>query len=218
MAFFADGGGAAVAGEDAGGVGEGEEAVVDGAEELFGVAAGEVGAADGVGEEGVSGEEEVVVGEVETEASLRVAGGVEDGSGEAGLVTLGGGSDGDDAAVGGAEVGGGDVGGGDAEPAGLGVHHADEREVELVVEDGCAGDGFEALGAGDVVDVGVGDEDLLDGELVFGEDGEDAGDLVAGVDDDGFAGGFVAKDGAVALEGADGEDFVDHGRAFGLSL
>ena len=37
-------------------VGEGEEAVVDGGQELAGVAAGKVGAADGAGEEGVAGE------------------------------------------------------------------------------------------------------------------------------------------------------------------
>jgi len=50
-----------------------------------------------------------------------------------------------------------------------------------------------------VVDVRVGDEDLLDGELVPLEDGHDARDLVARIDDDGLAGGFVAQDGAVAL-------------------
>jgi hypothetical protein len=53
--------------------------------------------------------------------------------------------------------------------------------------------------------------DLLDGEVVLVEDGDDAGDLVAGVDDDGFERGLVAEDGAVALQGADGEDFMDHG-------
>src|SRR5580698_5988631 len=62
------------------------------------------------------------------------------------------------------------------------------------------------MGSGD-----VGDEDLLDGELVLGEEEEDAGDVVAGVNDDGFAGLLVAEDGAVALEGSDGEDFVNHG-------
>jgi hypothetical protein len=40
---------------------------------------------------------------------------------------------------------------------------------------------------------------------------DDAGDVVAGIDDDGLAGGFVAKDGTVALERAYNEDFVDHG-------
>jgi hypothetical protein len=46
--------------------------------------------------------------------------------------------------------------------------------------------------------------------VVLGEEGEDAGDIVAGVYDDGFAGGFVAEDGAVALERAYGEGFEDH--------
>jgi hypothetical protein len=62
-----------------------------------------------------------------------------------------------------------------------------------------------------VVDVGVGDDDLLDGEGVLGEEHEDAGNVVSGIDDNGFAGGFIAEDGAVALEGAYGENFVDHG-------
>ena len=44
-----------MAGNDGDFIGEGEEAVVDGVEELAGVAAGEVGAAYGAGEEGVSG-------------------------------------------------------------------------------------------------------------------------------------------------------------------
>ena len=61
-----------------------------------------------------------------------------------------------------------------------------------------------------MVDVGVGDDDLLDGEAVLLERADDAGDLVAWVDDDGFAGGFVTQDGTVALKETDGEDFVDH--------
>ena len=35
-------------------------------------------------------------------------------------------------------------------------------------------------------------------------------DVIAGVDDHGFARGFVANDRAVALQRTDGEDFVDH--------
>ncbi len=143
-----------------------------------------------------------MVGKVEAAAALGVAGGVEDCSCESGY--------GDGAAVTKVVVGGGDFGGGDAQPAGLDVHHLDEGEVELVVEDGGSGELLEAVGSGDVVDVGVGDDDLLDGEVMAIEDGLDAGDVVTGVDDDGFAGGFVAKDRAVALEEAYGEDFVDH--------
>lgn len=98
----------------------------------------------------------------------------------------------------------------ECQPTGLNVHHFDEGKVELVVEDGCAGDLLEAEGSGDVVDVGMGDDDLFDGELVLRQEGYDAGYVVAWVDDDGLAGGLVSEDGAVALEEADGEDFVDH--------
>jgi len=144
-----------------------------------------------------------LIREVEADGTFGVAGGVEDGAGDAG--------DGDEFAVVEGVVGVEDGRGRDAEPGGLNVHHFDQGQVVLVVEDGGAGELFEAVGAGDVVDVGVGNDDLLDGEGVPGEEGEDAGDVVAGIDDDGFAGGFIAEDGAVALEGAYGKGFEDHG-------
>jgi hypothetical protein len=99
----------------------------------------------------------------------------------------------------------------------LNVHHFHQGQVVLVIEDGGAGELLKAVGAGDVIDVGVGDDDLLDGEVVFGEQGEDARDVLARVDDDGFAGGFVAEDGAVALERAYGEGFEDHREFCALS-
>ena len=52
---------------------------MDGVDELAGVASREVGAAYGSGEEGVSGDEERLGGEVEAGAALGVAGGVKDG-------------------------------------------------------------------------------------------------------------------------------------------
>jgi hypothetical protein len=192
-------------------VGEGEETLVDGGEEFVGIASGEIGAAHGAGEEGVSGEEEGLVGEVEADGALGVTGGVEDGAGEACPVEFGVGSYGDEFAVVEGVVGVSDDGGGDAEPAGLNVHHFDQGQVLPVIEDGGAGELLEAVSAGDVVDVGVGDDDLLDGEGVLVEQGENAGYVVAGVYDDGFAGGFVGEDGAIALKGADGDGFEDHG-------
>ena len=62
-----------------------------------------------------------------------------------------------------------------------------------------------------MVDVGVGDENLLELEAERGEAAVNAADLVAGIDDDGLAGLLVAKDGAVALQRADGKGFEDHG-------
>ena len=118
--------------------------------------------------------------------------------------------DADREVVGEVSVGWGDFRGGDAEPAGLDIHHFDQGQIKLVVEDGCSGEAFELLGSGDVVDVGVCDDDLLEGELVACEGGDDAGDVVAGIDDDGLVGGFVAENGAVAAERANYEDFVDH--------
>ncbi len=191
-----------MAGDDGGVIGQGEKTLVDGAEKLAGVAAGQVGSADRAGEEGVPGEEERLSGDVETDAAFGVAGGMKDGAGEA--------SDGDEFAIFEGVVGGRDGGGGDAEPAGLNVHHFDQREIVLVVEDGGAGELLEAMGAGDVVDVSVGDDDFFDSEAVGGEDGDDARDVVAWINDNGFVGGLVSKDGAVALQRTDGEDLVDH--------
>lgn len=191
-----------MSGNDGYRIGQSKKVLVDGGEEFAGVASGEVGAADGAGEEGVSGEEEGLLREVEADATFGVAGGVEDGAGEAG--------DGDDLAVVEGVVGGKDFGGRDAEPAGLDVHHVDQGEIKLVVENGCASEFFKALGSSDVVDVGMGDDDLFEGKVMLLEQLDDAGDVVAGIDDNGFMGAFVAKDGTVALEGANNEDFVDH--------
>jgi len=53
-------------------------------------------------------------------------------------------------------VGWGDIGRlGETEPGGLEVHDLYEVEIAGVIEDGRAGEGLEAGGAGDVVDVGV---------------------------------------------------------------
>ena len=51
----------------------------------------------------------------------------------------------------------------------------------------------------------MGDENLLELEAELGEAAVDAADLVAGIDDDGFAGFFVAEDGAVACSGPTGK-------------
>ena len=210
LSFVANGGLRAVAGDDDGGVGQWEQLAVDGADEGRAVAAGKVCAADGTGEEGVAGEEEILLGEIEADAALGVAWGVEDAAGE-GWCFVADGSDGDELAVVEGVVGRADFRGCHAEPSCLDVHHLDQREVVLVVEDGRAGEGLEAGCTGDVVDVSVGDEDLLDGEIVSLEEGEDAQNLGSGIDDDGLAGGLVAEDGAVALQRANGKDLVDHG-------
>ena len=71
-----------MAGEDDGGVGEREQLAVDGAEEGWAVSAGKVGAADGAGEEGVAGKQQVLGWQVEAYAALGMAGGMQDAAGE----------------------------------------------------------------------------------------------------------------------------------------
>ncbi len=175
---------------------------MDRGEELARVASGEVRTAYRAGKEGVSGDEEGVVGKIEAGAAFRVSWGMKDGSAES--------DDADGEVIAEVGIGRGDLGGSDSEPAGLNVHHLDEGQVELVVEDRGPGESFELLGSSDVVDVGMSDDDLAEGELVSGKGGYDTRDVVAGIYDDGFARGFVTEDRAVAAEWANDEDFVDH--------
>src|SRR5271170_406872 len=84
-----------MAGDDLYLVGERQEAVVDGAEELVGVASGQIRATDRAREEGVSSEQEGLGGEVEADGALSVSGSVEDGAGEGSFAR----TDGDELAV-----------------------------------------------------------------------------------------------------------------------
>ena len=197
FALAADGGGGAVAGEHFGFVGQGQQAGLDGVDDLAGVAAGQVSAADAAGKERVAGDEQLERGKVEADGALGVAGRVQNLCREA--------FEADDEAVGEILVGRGGFRGGRAEPAGLSVHYLELGQVVLVHEDGCAGEALELEGAAYVVNVAVGDEDLLELEAELSEAALDAADLFAGIDDDGFAGFLVAEDGAVALEWTDGE-------------
>jgi uncharacterized membrane protein len=202
-AFFArDGGGFAVAGEDVGIAREGQELVVDGLQDLAAIPAGEISAADAVAEEGIAGDEFTLGGHPEADAALGVAGGVEhvDFSG----------ADEEFVAVLHWDIDGYGFRSAHAEPCGLHVEHSLQFGVLEVHIYGGAGGELEFLGAADVIDVGVGDHDGGHGEAVPLEDFEDAVDFVAGIDDHGLAGGFVAEDRAVTLQHADGQDLVDH--------
>jgi hypothetical protein len=75
--------------------------------------------------------------------------------------------------------------------------------------DGRSGDASQARRAPDVIDMGMGYGDDFDGQRVALENFQNSIDFFARVDDDGFAGRFVADDRAVAAEHADGDDFVD---------
>lgn len=81
-----------------------------------------------------------------------------------------------------------------AEPLSLNVEVAVQLEIALVNQDRCSGRVMKASEAAHVVDVGVRAEDRADVELVLLDDGQDAINFVARVNDDGLAGMRVAQD------------------------
>jgi hypothetical protein len=91
------------------------------------------------------------------------------------------------------------------------VHHGQQFKVVLVQQDGCAGNAFDLERPAHVVDVAVGDEDLLERKAKVGQSAVNAGNLVAGIDNDGFVSLLVAQDRAIALQRTDGEGLEDHG-------
>jgi len=180
-----------------------QDRVVQGVQDFLHGATGEIGAANGAGEQGVASNQLLFCGEIEADAAFGVAGGMKDAGGVR--------SGGDGFSGGHAAVDINPAGRGHADPRGLHVEHFQQGVVILVEEDGGASGGAEFHGSADVVDVGVGDDDLLDLQIVFADDSLDVFDVVAGVDDHGFVSALVADDGAIALQRADGEDFMDHG-------
>lgn len=187
---------------DAGLVGQSQQTRMNGVDDLFEAAAGKVCAADAAGKESVASEDHLKRRKVEANGSLSVTRSVDN----LGWVV----GEADSLAIGEDLVGRSGFWSGDAKPGCLLVHHLEQRQVVFVEVDGGAGKALEPESAANVVDVGVCDEDLGEFEAVIGEALMNAGDLIAGINDDGFARGFVGEDGAVALQRADGESLENH--------
>jgi hypothetical protein len=98
----------------------------------------------------------------------------------------------------------------DTDPCGLFVHELELFEVTLVHEDGRSGQALEFERTAYVVNMSVGDEDLLELEAQVCQTPLDSSDFLARIDDDGLAGLLVAENGAVALKRANGEGLDDH--------
>src|SRR5512146_2504036 len=88
----------------------------------------------------------------------------------------------------------------DAEPCRLRSDQVEERQVILVQVDGRAGKTLEPERCTDVVDVGVGNQDLLERKTLFSKPLVDAADIVTGVDHDGLARLLIAQNCAVTLQ------------------
>jgi len=171
----------AVGGVDEAFVGEGEELGVEGIEEHVAELSGgpaeggaEIGSADIADEEGVAGEDGVrfvgigvAVEDEDGDGFGRVAGGFEDLESDLAEVE----------AVAVAEWGERVLGFGGGTEADSGADAVAELEM-----------------AGDEIGVQVGEEDVLDGEVVLGGEGEVLVDVALGINDDGGGGGFVADE------------------------
>jgi hypothetical protein len=103
-----------------------------------------------------------------------------------------------------------------AEKRGLNFHGVVEREIVVVHHDGGASVLMELGEAADVIDVSMSADNSFDGEFVTAEKAKDAFDFVTGIDHNGFMSFGITDDGAVALQGADGDFDVDHLRIGGV--
>jgi hypothetical protein len=202
LPFGADSGCGAVAGQDPGVAGQGQEPGFDGLDDLARVAAGEIGTADAAGKQSIAGDDHLERLEMKTNRTLGVTRCVQHFSGVA-IET-------DPQAIGEAYVGSGHIRRGNADPRGLLLHHLEKREIVFVEKDGSSGEVLQLERAADVVDVAVRDQDLLELEAKVSEAAVNSADFIAGIDDDGFGGILVAKQGAVALQGADDERLENH--------
>jgi hypothetical protein len=66
-----------------------------------------------------------------------------------------------------------------------------------------------------MVDVGMGDDNLAQGEAMLLQPGENFRNVVSGIDNDGFVGYLVAQDGAIAAQRANRKTLKDHGFILG---
>lgn len=185
-------------------VGQRQQLVTDGRQDLPAVAAREIGAADGVAEQGVAGDEFVLRGRQQADAPLRMARGVEHLERMIGQPDL--------VAIPQRHIEVRLLGGLDAQPAGLYIQMRGQVQIALVHVDRSARAGVEAGGAADMIDVGVGDDDGGDPKLVAVQDLLNFGKVVPGVDDHGLTRRFIAEDGTIALQHPHRQDLVDHHR------
>ena len=183
-------------------VGQGEDAAMQGFQNLLKRSSRQIGPANAAREQRVAGNQQFLRGEIQADAALGMAGGVQNirgqASGAQALVVVEAGVDLDP------------PGRGHAEPRCLHVEHLQQRIVVLIKQDGSARLRPQFHRPANMIDVGMGDDDLFHLQLVPPDDREDVFDIVARIDDHRFARGFIADDRTIALQRADGKDFVNH--------
>jgi hypothetical protein len=99
---------------------------------------------------------------------------------------------------------------GDADPFSLLFHEFKERDVVLVEKNRSAGLLGEQFGTGDMVEVGMGDNNLPQFETACTKEAENLDEVATGIDDGGVVSLYVIEDGAIALEWANWKGFALH--------
>src|SRR6478672_7730519 len=96
------------------------------------------------------------------------------------------------------------------DPRRLHIKHLEEGVVILVQENGRSRGGSQLHGSADVIDVRVGDDDLLNLKLVLPYQPEHLLDVVPRIDHDCFVTSLVSDYRTVALQRTDGNDLMNH--------
>ena len=178
------------------------QAFAQGAQNPASIAPGKIGSPYRSGKERIAGQQQMLCREVKADAARRVARRMQH------LGRQGGEANGQ--AIVGTGIRRCYLGRGNAEPASLDLHHAQQTQVLLVEKHRRPGSLSEQGGAAYVVDMGMSDDDLAQGETMLLQPGEDFGDVVTGIDNQGFVRDFVPQDGAIAMERTDGKALNDH--------
>src|SRR5438270_9034950 len=187
---------------DDGLIGQDEDAVAQGAHDFLKRSSGEIGAANASREQGVACDQQFFRGKIEADAALGMAGSMENVRRQAARPQR--------FAICDTRFDGDFARRGDADPRGLCVEHFRQRIVILIEQDWGARLRAQLHRSAYVIDVGVGDDDLLYYQVVLADDGENVFNVVTRIDNHGFVRGLIADDGAVTLQRADGQDLVDH--------
>ena len=191
---------------DDGLIGQGEDAVAQGAHDFLKRSSGEIGAANASREQGVACDEQFFRWKIEADAALGVAGSMENVRRQAARPQR--------FAICDTRFDCDFARRGNADPRCLYVEHFQQCIIVLIEQDWCARLRAQLHRSAYVIDVGMGDDDLLHIKLVLADDGENVLNIVARIDDHGFVRGLVADDRAVTLQRADRQDLVDHSLIF----
>jgi len=175
---------------------------VDRPQDLLRIATGQIRPADAIHKQGVARDQLALGWNEEADAALGVAGSLQNVKlGRAKLEAV---------AFARCHVDFGSFGCWHPQPSGLHVQLIVKLLIVGVHVNRRAGGCFQLLSSTNMVDMRMGNNDGLYAQVVLGKSGQDDVDFIAWVDHHCFVALLVAEDGAIALQDADRQDFVNH--------